>query len=54
MSTSLEDTLQSRKMLEDEVSDLKDELVLTTGDYFERRREQVFFFYPHLDLIGPL
>lgn len=39
-----------KKELEEEVSNLADELVLTSSVYFERTRGQITFLYPLLDL----
>lgn len=50
LRASLDTTICSKRELEDEVSNLQDKLVLTTDVYIERAREQVFFFYPQLDL----
>lgn len=50
MRTSLENAFRSKKVLEAEVSGLKDDLVLTSRTNFERAKEWVSLFYPELDL----
>lgn len=46
----IEEALQSKKELEDDMLELKDELVVTCGTCFEHVKEQVSFLYPQLDL----
>lgn len=47
---SLDIVLLCHKGLENELSNLNDDVVSAVDVYFERAKEQVFFFYPTLNL----
>ncbi|CAI8598946.1 unnamed protein product [Vicia faba] len=47
---SLKNVICSKKKLDGEVSELKNNLVVTSGTYFGHAKEQVSFFFPSLDL----
>ncbi|KAI5430909.1 hypothetical protein KIW84_035159 [Lathyrus oleraceus] len=50
LQDSLDALLLRQKDLENDVSDLKDEVLSAAGVYFEWSKEQVLFLYPNLDL----
>lgn len=49
LKVSLEKALSSIKDIEKETSLLKDEVMVVSDQYYERKKERVGFFYPNLD-----
>lgn len=51
LQKSLDDALLREKELKEEVPNLSDEAMSTSGIYFEHPNEQIIFLYPNLDFI---